>query len=80
VHLQARVLADERPRGARVVEVDVAQEQVPEVAQRQPPLRQAVLERGDGGRRAAVEEREPVLRVEQVAADDALGAEMVEID
>jgi hypothetical protein len=80
VHLKARVLPDKRPRGARVVEVDVAQEQVPEVAQRPPALRQALLERGDGGRRAAVEEREPVLRVEQVAADDALGAEMVEID
>ena len=32
VHRELRMLAHERPGGARVVEVDVGQEQVPEVA------------------------------------------------
>jgi len=60
--------------------VDVAEDEVAEVLDREPAFRETALERGEIGRRAAVEERGPVVRLEQVAADDALGAEVVEVD
>lgn len=41
---------------------------------------QLVLETWDRGRRAAIEERRSILGLEQVAADDPLGAEVVEVD
>ena len=51
VHLQARVLADEHARGAGVVEVDVREQQVADVGEREallvePPLQR--LEHEDG--------------------------------
>jgi hypothetical protein len=80
VDLETRVLPDEDARGARMVEVDVAEEEVADVGERKPALGEALLERREIARRAAVEERGPVLGLEQVAADDALGAEVVEVD
>ena len=74
------MLPDERAGGARVVEVDVAEQQVADICQREPAGGEALLEGGDVGRRSAVEEGEAVVRFEQVAADDALGAEVVEVD
>ena len=38
VHLEPRVLADEHACGARVVEVDVREEQVPDVGELEPAL------------------------------------------
>ena len=43
VHLQRGVLAHEHARGARVVEVDVAEQQVAEVGEREPLLREPGL-------------------------------------
>ena len=80
VHLQRRVLADECPGRAGVVEVDVAEQQVPDVGQREAAVGEARLQRVDRRRGAAVEERRPVVGVEQVARDDPLAAEVVEVD
>jgi hypothetical protein len=67
------MLPDERPGGAGVVEVDVAQEQVADVLEIE-----AVL--GEAARGSAVMEREAVLGLDEVAADDALGALVAEVD
>jgi hypothetical protein len=80
VNLQGRVLPDEGARSAGVVQVDVAEQEVPDVGQREPAGREPPFEGSDVGRRAAVEQREAVVRLEQVATDDPLGAEVVEID
>jgi hypothetical protein len=80
VHLQARVLADEDTCGSGVVEVDVAQQQVADVGEREAAVTEGLLETRDADRRAAVVEGKPVGGLEQVAADDALGAQMVEVD
>jgi hypothetical protein len=63
-----------------MVEVDVAEEEVADVGQREPAFREALLECREVARGAAVEERGPVLGLEEVATDDALGAEVVEVD
>jgi hypothetical protein len=75
--LEPGSLPDERAGGAGVVEMDVAEEQVVDVGEREPAPREASLQCRDGGGRAAVEEREAVVSLDQVAADDALGAEVV---
>jgi len=80
VHLEVRLLSDERARGAGVIEVDVAEQEMADVCQRETALRQSLLERSDVGRRAAVEKRGPVVRLEQIAANDPLGAEVVKVD
>jgi len=80
VDLELGLLPDERAGGAGVVEMDVAEEQVVDVGEREPAPREASLQCRDGGGRAAVEEREAVVGLDQVAADDALGAEVVEVD
>ncbi len=64
VHLQPRVLADEDARGAGVVEMDVRQEEVPQVAQLEPAFAQPGLERADARGRAAVEQRRAVFRLD----------------
>ena len=64
------MLADEHARGSRVVEVDVGEEKVPDVREGEPALRETRLQVLNARRRAAVEERGPVLGLEQVAADD----------
>jgi hypothetical protein len=74
------MLPDERPGGAGVVEVDVAQEQVADVLEIEAVLGEALLERGDAARGSAVMEREAVLGLDEVAADDALGALVAEVD
>jgi pimeloyl-ACP methyl ester carboxylesterase len=66
---QPGMAADERPGGARVVEVDVRQEQVADVLDPQVVLRQPGLERGQSRTRPAVEEGEPVVGVDDVDAD-----------
>jgi hypothetical protein len=80
VHLQAGVLSDEDPSRSGVVEVDVREEQVAKVAELDAPIPEACPESVHARRRPAVEERGAVRRVEQVGADDALGAEVVEVD
>jgi hypothetical protein len=63
-----------------VVEVDVAEQQVTDVGESESALGQFAFERGDVARRAAIEEREAVVGLEQIAADDALAVEVVEVD
>jgi hypothetical protein len=74
------VLAHEHAGGAGMIEVDVAEEQVPDVLQGEPEPVQSFLEPRNTGGRAAVEERRPVVGVDEVAADDALDAAVVEVD
>ena len=57
VHLECRVLADDRACGAGVVEVDVGEQEVADVAELEPALGEAVLQGREAGRRPAVEER-----------------------
>jgi hypothetical protein len=74
------VLADKHPRRAGVVEVDVREEQVADVAELEPALAQPLLQRRDAGGRPAVEERETVLGLQQIGADDTLAAEVEEVE
>jgi hypothetical protein len=74
------MLAYEHTRGACVVEVDVAEEQVAQVRELEAVLLEPSFERRDAARRPAVEEREPVVGLDEVAPDDALVAAMVEVD
>jgi hypothetical protein len=80
VDLKRRVLADEYAGRAGMVEVDVREEQVPEVAQLEPALGETGLEGVDRRRGPAVVQCEPVVGVDEVRADDALVAEVPEVD
>src|SRR5262249_17089250 len=80
VHLERRVLAHQDAGGAGMVEVDVREQQVTDVLEREPARAQPVLQRLDACGRAAVEERGPVLGLQHVRTDDAFGAEVVEIE
>ena len=80
VDLQPGVLADEDAGRARVVEVDVREQQVTHVVELEPVLGEAALERRGTRRGPAVEEGRPVLGVEQVGADHALVALVVEVE
>ena len=68
------MLADERARRARVVEMDVAEQEVADVGQREAAGGEPGLQRVDRRGRAAVEERRPVVGLEEVARDDAVAA------
>ena len=78
--LEVGVVPHERSGGTRMVEVDVAEEEMPDVGQGDAAVRQAFLERGNRACRAAVEEGEAVAGLEEIAADDAVRAEVVEVD
>ena len=73
------MLANQRARSARVVEMDVREQQVAQVAQHEAALDQLRLQRLDAGRGPTVLEREPVLGLEQVDADHALGTLVVQV-
>ena len=64
--VQPGVLAHEHAGRARVVEVDVREEQVPEVAQLETALGQARLQLVDAGGGPAVEQRGPVVGLDEV--------------
>ena len=72
VDAEAWVLADQCPSGARVVEVDVGQEQVTHVANGVAVRRQATTQRLETARRSAVDDREPVLRVDEIRGNQPL--------
>jgi hypothetical protein len=80
VNLQIWMLTDEDAGGARMVEVDVAQEQVTDVGEGEPEPGKSFLQSRNARCRAAVEERGPSLGLEQVAADDAFDAAVVKVD
>jgi len=76
---QARVLSDKRPRRARVVEVDVGEHEVAQLPDLEPMPRKRRPETVQAACRAAVDERQ-LLALEQVRADDALAAEVLEVE
>jgi hypothetical protein len=80
VHLQRGLPAHERARGARVIEMDVTEQQVAHVRERDPVLGETGLERGDRRRRTSVEERRAFVRVEEVGRDGSLAALVVKVD
>ena len=80
VHLQLGLLADERAGRAGVVEVDVREQQVPQVAELEAALGESVLQLGDARRRPAVLQRKPVRGLDQVAADHLRASEVPEIE
>ena len=74
------VLADERPRGACVVEVDVREEEVLHVAELGLARSERVAKRREAARRAAVEEGEPVVALDEVGGDSARVSAMQEVE
>jgi hypothetical protein len=80
MNLKVRMHADEDAGRTGMVEVDVAEEQVAHVLERQAVVGQSLLERGNTRSGAAVEERGPIRGVEQVTRDDPLGTPVVKID
>src|SRR5918994_1380848 len=77
--LEPGVLADEDSGRSRVIEVDVREQQVAHVLDIHAAIRQLRLQMRNRRRRAAVEQRRAVLRLEEVAADDPRGL-VVEVD
>jgi hypothetical protein len=80
VHLQAGVPADEDARRASVVQVDVAEQEVAEVRKGQAAPAESFFELSNTSGRAAVVEGEAVGGLDEITADDALGALVVEVD
>src|SRR5829696_8775580 len=80
VHLDVRVLADDRSGRPRVVEVDVGEQQVPNVTELDALLAQTGHERGERRGGPAVEHRGTAVRLDEVRADHALDALVVEVD
>ena len=74
------MLAGERAGGACVVEMDVRQQQVLDLAELAAALGQPTLQRGDAGRRPAIEERETASGLDEIDADRPGSARMDEID
>ena len=74
------MLTHEHAGRACVIEVDMREEQVPDVPQLEPLLVQSVLQGADVRGRSAVEERRTVDRLEEVRRDHPLGSLMVEVD
>src|SRR5439155_22327611 len=80
VHLQVRMPPHEGPRRAGVIEMDVREQDVADIAERRSAFTQSALEVSEARSRAAVEEGGAVLRLQEVRADDALDALMVQVD
>ena len=74
------MLAHEHARRARMVEVDVREEQVADVAELEVMLPQPLLQRWDAGGWPTVEQGETVIGFQQVDADDALAAEVEKVE
>jgi hypothetical protein len=53
---------------------------VTDIGECEPAVCEASFECGDAARRPAVEERGPVLGLEEVTADDPLGTDVVKVD
>ncbi len=79
VQCQPGVLAHEHASRARVVEVDVREQEMPDVAELHPTAAQLLAEDGNAARGPAVEQREPVVGLEEVGADPAWIAEVQEV-
>ena len=80
VHLYVWVVAHDRARGARVVEVDVREQQVPDVVEVEPTVGEPRLERRERRRRPDVEQGRAVVRLERVRGDAALDPGVQQVD
>ncbi len=74
------MLAHERPGGAGVVEVDVGEEEVSEVADLHSAGAQRAAQRGQAARRAAVEERQAVVGLHEICGDATQIAAVEEVE
>jgi hypothetical protein len=74
------MLADERAGGSRMVEVDVGEEEVLHLAELDAAGTEGLVERGEAGRRAAVEEREPVVGLDEIRGDAARVAAVEKVE
>ena len=63
-----------------MVEVDVGKEQVRDVPELEPARGKSRLERGDAGRWPAIEQREAVIGLDEVAAHVVSEAAVQEVD
>src|SRR5439155_6504171 len=80
VDLELRMLAHEHAGRARMIEMNVAEQEMAHVAELQAVLLEAGLQRRLRRRRPAVEERGTIVRVEQVRRDSSLVALVVQVD
>jgi uncharacterized membrane protein len=80
VHLQIWVLAHEHAGCARMIEMDVREDQVADVGQGESTLCQTLLEPLGARRGAAIEQGRAIVRLDDVGADRALVAGVEEID
>ncbi len=74
------MLADERAGGSRVVEMDVGEQQMLHVAELDATGAERFVERGQAARRAAVEEREAVVGLDEVRGDAARVAAVEKVE
>ena len=80
VHDQVGMPADEHAGGAGMVEVDVREQQVTHVLEREAALREPLVEALDAGRRPAVEERRAVIGLDEEGSDRPRVAQVKEVD
>ena len=80
VHQQFGVLAHEHACGPGVVEVDVREQEVAHVAELDAAFDERSFEPREAGRRPAVEEGRPVVRLEEIRGDDAVCALVHEVE
>jgi hypothetical protein len=80
VHLKRGVLANECSGGPGVVEVDVGEKEMPDLAELEPSPRKAGLQSRQAGCGTAVEESRAIVRLDEVAADVPRRAEVQEVD
>jgi hypothetical protein len=79
VDAQTRIAPNQRACGARVVEMDVREDEVAEILDSHFPARERGLERAQARGRPAVDERRLVVRP-QVGGDDLRSPEVEEIE
>jgi hypothetical protein len=63
-----------------MVEMDVREEKMPHVAELDAARAEGIVERRHAARRAAVEQREAIVRLEEIGADAARVAEVEEVE
>ena len=80
VHLQRRMLPNDVTRRTGVVEVDVREQEVAQILQRDTVIEQSLLQPLEAGRGAAVEERRAVCGLYDVDRDHALRAQELKVD
>ena len=80
IHAQGRIRTNERAGRARVIEMNVRQENGPQVRDRDARAIELGSERRQGARRPGIDERGPAGTMEDDRRDDARHAEKVEIE